>query len=344
MKIGLSQQTNYMKKVFLILFAAAISFICKAQVDPHFSQYYVYPSWLNPALTGAIDGDYRISAIYRNQWSNIANGFSTVGLSGDVVTNKNLNFGGSILQQTAGNGGFTYLTAHASIAYTGVKFGINGNQRLVFGLQAGMVQRRFNTSKFQFGDQWFAATGYNPNTPTTDIIANPSSTVFDAGAGMVYYDAAPNKKANIFLGFSANHITQPDDKFLSSSVVTTKFPIRYTVHGGVKINASEVLSITPNLLYLRQGNAEEKMLGAYAQIKASAITDVLLGFNYRFDDALVPFAGFYYKSFTLGLSYDINSSQLSKNIGTANSFEFSLSYTGRKNKELSGKNFICPRL
>jgi hypothetical protein len=70
----------------------------------------------------------------------------------------------------------------------------------------------------------------------------------------------------------------------------------------------------------------------------------LFGFNYRFDDALVPFAGFYYKSFTLGLSYDINSSQLSKNIGTANSFEFSLSYTGRKNKELSGKNFICPRL
>jgi len=26
----------------------------RAQVDPHFSQYYVYPMWLNPALTGAI--------------------------------------------------------------------------------------------------------------------------------------------------------------------------------------------------------------------------------------------------------------------------------------------------
>jgi hypothetical protein len=95
--------------------------ITKAQVDPHFSQYYVYPSWLNPALTGAIDGDYRVSAIYRNQWGNIANGFSTIGLSGDFVTNKNLNFGGSVLQQTAGNGGFTYTTAHASIAYTGVR-------------------------------------------------------------------------------------------------------------------------------------------------------------------------------------------------------------------------------
>ena len=333
-----------MKKLVFIFFATFISLFSKAQVDPHFSQYYVYPSWLNPALTGAIDGDYRVSAIYRNQWGNIANGFSTIGLSGDFVTNKNLNFGGSVLQQTAGNGGFTYTTAHASIAYTGVRFGVNGDQRLVFGLQGGMVQRRFNTSKFQLGDQWFSATGYNPNSPTTDIFASPTSTVFDAGAGIMYYDASPNKKANIFAGFSASHITQPDDKFLTSGTVVSKFPIRYTAHGGVKIKASESLSITPNVLYLRQGNSEEKMIGAYGQLKASDVTDVLLGFNYRFDDALVPFVGFYYKSFTLGLSYDINNSQLSKNIGSVNSFEFSLSYTGRKSKDLSSKNFICPRL
>jgi type IX secretion system PorP/SprF family membrane protein len=332
-----------MKKVFLILLATASTFIAKAQVDPHFSQYYVYPSWLNPALTGAIDGDYRVSAIYRNQWGNIANGFSTVGLSGDMVTNKNLNFGGSILQQTAGNGGFSYLTAYASIAYTGVKFGTNGNQHLVFGLQGGIVQRRFNTSKFQLGDQWNPITGYNPATATTDVFTNPSTTVFDAGAGITYYDAAPNKKANLFLGFSVSHLTQPDDNFTSGPIKGV-LPMRYIAHGGVKINTSETFSITPNLLYLRQGNAEEKMLGAYAQIKASSVTDFLFGFNYRIDDALVPFAGFYYKSFTLGLSYDINNSQLGKNIGTTNSFEFSLSYIGRKNKELAGKNFICPRL
>ena len=73
-----------MKKIILICFAVFVGLITKAQVDPHFSQYYVYPSWLNPALTGAIDGDYRVSAIYRNQWGNIANGFSTIGLSGDL--------------------------------------------------------------------------------------------------------------------------------------------------------------------------------------------------------------------------------------------------------------------
>ena len=333
-----------MKRIlFSILTIAACSSHVGAQVDPHFSEYYVYPSWLNPALTGAIDGDYRISAIYRNQWGNIANGFSTIGLSGDVVTNRNLNFGGSILQQTAGNGGYTYLTAYASIAYTGVRFGTDGNQRLVFGLQGGIVQRRFNTSKFQLGDQWNPITGYNPSTITTDVFTTPSSTVFDAGAGLAYYDAAPNRKANLFLGLSASHLTQPDDRF-TSGAVKGKLPVRYTAHGGVKLTLSEAFSITPNVLYLKQGTAEEKMAGAYAQLRASDNTDVMLGANYRFNDAIVPFAGLYYKSFTLGLSYDINSSDLGKVAGTTNSFELSISYTGRRNRELAGKNFVCPRL
>lgn len=333
-----------MKKIIIAITTLLSTSIVMAQVDPHFSQYYVYPSWLNPGLTGAIDGDYRVSAIYRSQWASIANGFSTAGLTADFTTNKNINFGGSILQQTAGNGGFTYTTAHASIAYTGIRFGAAGQQRLAIGFQAGMVQRRFNTAKFQLGDQWFSATGYNPNAPTTDVFANPTSTVLDIGAGIMYYDASPDKKANIFAGFSAAHLTQPDDKFISTGTVKSKFPIRYTLHGGVKWNVSDNFSITPNVLYLRQGNAEEKMVGAYAQIRISDVSDFLLGGNYRFNDALVPFAGYYYKNFTLGLSYDVNTSQLGRNISTVNSFEVSLTYVGRKSKELAGKNFICPRL
>src|SRR5688572_20795833 len=108
----------------------------KAQVDPHFSQYYVYPSWLNPALTGAFDGDYRISGIYRSQWGNVSSPYKTMGLSGDFTTNKNVNLGASILRQTAGDGGYMYTTAYANVAYTGVKMGAMGHQRLAFGIQA----------------------------------------------------------------------------------------------------------------------------------------------------------------------------------------------------------------
>src|SRR6185503_1994890 len=98
-----------------------------------------YPAWLNPALTGAFDGEYRISGIYRNQWGNISSPFSTPGLAVDFTTDKNINFGVSVLNQKAGNGGYNYTTAYGNIAYTGVKFGPGQTKRVVFGIQAGMI-------------------------------------------------------------------------------------------------------------------------------------------------------------------------------------------------------------
>jgi len=336
-----------MKKLASIIFIALALLsgrVANAQVDPHFSEYYIYPSWLNPALTGAIDGDYRISGIYRSQWSSISNGFSTAGLSGELNTNKDISLGGSLLQQKAGNGGYTYTTGYLSVAYTGIRFGANGYHRIAFGIQAGVVDRRFNSSKFQLGDQWNPITGYNPVVnQTAEVFSKTSSTVFDAGAGVVYYDANPDKKANIFGGFSVSHLTKPEDPF-TSGITKQTLPMRFTLHGGVKLNLSEVVSVTPNLLYLRQGNAEEKMAGAYMQLKANSMFDLLLGANYRFDDAIAPFVGFYYENLTLGLSYDINNSTLGKTATNANSFEISLSYTGKKSKNFTGEHFICPRL
>ena len=77
----------------LLLLLTGAGKAMQAQVDPHFTQYYVYPSWLNPALTGSFDGDYRVSGIYRSQWGNISKPFRTVGLGGEFVTNNNVNIG-----------------------------------------------------------------------------------------------------------------------------------------------------------------------------------------------------------------------------------------------------------
>ncbi len=311
----------------------------QAQIDPHFSEYYMYPSWLNPALTGAIDGDYRVSGIYRNQWNNT---FSTVGASGEYVTDKNINIGASLLQQSTGDAGYTYSTAYASLAYTGVRLGATGNHRIVFGMQAGMISRRFNQSKLVSYSQ------IDPNTGAIlsgsgDTYPNASATVFDAGAGVMYFDATPDQKVNVFGGFSASHLTQAESSFGTGSA-KEKLPIRYTLHGGAKIVVSDVVSITPNFLYLKENNAEEKMLGAYVQMKANATTDLMLGANYRLKDAFVPFVGFYHERFVLGIAYDVTASDLSKAVPNTNSFEISLSFTGKKTKNYPSEHFVCPRL
>jgi type IX secretion system PorP/SprF family membrane protein len=158
----------------------------------------------------------------------------------------------------------------------------------------------------------------------------------------LYFDAQPGKKANVFAGFSASHITRPTDAFGTNSGATV--PVRYTVHGGVRINLAENFSLTPNFLYLKQRSASEKMFGAYASVKAMEDTEFLLGANYRFEDALSPFVGFYYKNMVLGVSYDVNTSDLGKMAKGSNSFEISLSFIGKKRAKTPEAEFVCPRL
>lgn len=311
-----------------------------SQTDPHFSQYYSYPLWLNPALTGAIDGNYRVTAMYRSQWGGVSNPFTTPGISADIPTNKNVSIGINVMNQKAGNIGYSNLTGYLTMAYNGVRFGYH---QISMGMALGIINRRFDPSKFQTGDQWNPITGYDPTAGGTEVLNKTSATAFDAGAGAVYYDGTPGKKANLFFGISAYHLSQPQDPFLSDGT-HDKMPMRLTAHGGLKFNLTEDVSITPNLLYMRQGNAQEKMIGAYTQMRVNDFTDFLLGANYRFKDALSPYAGVYYKNFMIGVSYDVNASDLGKVAGNANNFEISLTLIGRKPVQADGVPFVCPRL
>jgi len=333
-------------KVNLMLLGAIITGQkTQAQVDPHFSQYYVYPSWLNPALTGAFDGDYRVSGIYRNQWRSVSSPFSTPGVALDFTTNKNINIGGSLLTQTAGEGGYVYTTGYANFAYTGGKFGNGDFKRLTFGLQLGFIQKRFNPSKMTFGDQWNAATGFDPSAVSSDIanVANVRSSAFDAGAGVMYFDAEPGKKANFFGGYSASHLTRPEDKFFGANS-NGRTPMRHTFHAGMRIGLSNNFSLTPNALFLKQGTATETMLGATGTVKLNEQTDFMLGANYRFNDAISPFVGVTFNNFLLSAAYDVNTSDLGRLVNGTSSFEISLTYIGRKSVKTPEVEFVCPRL
>ena len=210
------------------------------------------------------------------------------------------------------------------------------------GMQLGIIRRAFNPSKLTFGDQWNPITGYNPGATSAEVFSRTAATSFDAGAGILYYDAQPGKKANVYGGISVSHLTRPDDKFSNSG--NARIPMRYTVHAGVRLTLSDILSITPNALYLRQGKSQEKMVGAYAQLRAGMGTDVMLGANYRFNDAISPYAGFTWNNLLIGVSYDVNTSDLGKMVNGSNSFEISLSFIGKKSARTPEVEFVCPRL
>jgi type IX secretion system PorP/SprF family membrane protein len=331
---------RYLIKTGLLLLMLVAAIAGNAQTDPHFSQYYAYPVWLNPALTGAIDGNYRVTAMYRSQWGGVSNAFATPGISADFVTNKNVSFGLNVMNQRAGTIGYSYMTGYATMAYNGVRFGYH---QISMGMALGVLNRRFDQSKFTSGSLWNQYLGPAPvGTSNGETLAKTSAIAFDAGVGAVYFDGTPGKKGNFFGGISAYHLTQPTDPFLAGN--NEKMPMRLTAHVGLKYNLNEDVSITPNVLYMRQGNVDEKMLGAYTQMRVNETTDFLLGANYRLNDAVSPYAGVYYKNYMISVSYDVNMSDLGKVAGNANNFEISLTLIGRKSVKQDAVPFVCPRL
>lgn len=330
-----------MKKLLTII---SFSLLCitgatrvSAQIDPHFSQYYANPLWLNPGLTGVIDGDYRVSINAKEQWGSISSAYTTAGASFDVAPVKNLSFGGMILNQNAGDIGYNYLSALASAAYR-IRFGSAGLDMVNFGVQAGILNKSFDASKITLGSQ-FDGSAYNGNLPFNESFTATNTLVPDVNAGVMYFDGNGDKRVNTFFGASANHLTRPVDRFLGNDI---RVPIRFTGHGGARVKVTDVLDITPNGLYMKQGNAREASAGAYAQYYINPETDLLFGANYRFDDASILFLGMHIKNVAVGVSYDFNTSSLNRATGSKGGLELSVSFTSRG--RVAGPNFYCPRL
>jgi type IX secretion system PorP/SprF family membrane protein len=259
-----------------------------------------------------------------------------------MATNKNCNIGFNVLNQSTNDKAYNFTNAYLTMAYTGVRFGSNADHYLVMAMQCGYMNRRFDVGKLQFGDQWTSGLGYDPSMSSGEAFTKSSISSFDAGAGIAYYDASPNKKISLFGGISAFHITRPVYPFLADGD-QQRLPVRYSVHAGARIIASDLLSIVPNALYMREGNADEKMIGTYFQLYATETTDLLFGANYRLNDAIAPFAGFYYNGLTLGISYDVNASYKAAGATKGNSLEVSLSFVGQKKNSVRTKSFYCPR-
>ena len=55
-----------MKKISILIFSLALSLAINAQ-DIHFSQFYMAPLNLNPALTGVMNCQQRLAGNYRNR-------------------------------------------------------------------------------------------------------------------------------------------------------------------------------------------------------------------------------------------------------------------------------------
>lgn len=328
---------NKIMMALLLLMGAAGRL--QAQVDPHFSQYYAYPLWLNPALTGVMNGDVRVNGNYKNQWATVGKGYQTGALSVDMRPTEKVGVGLTILNQAAGDAGFNYFSAYGSLGYA-IAISNDGNQKLSFGVQAGLINRSFDMSKLQFGSQYNSEFGFDPTMASLENFSTTNSTIFDANAGVFYYNGDPMANVNAFGGFSVSHLSRPKDPF--STAADGKLPIRYVLHGGLRIRVNESFDIVPNAVFIRQLNADIKAFGAYSEFKLQNENGLILGGLLRMSDAAVADVGYHFNSTIIGVSYDFNTSSLTRATNGQGGLELSFSYVFHK--RISEPEPICPRL
>lgn len=337
---------KFIRGLTLLFIGLMLSWTVEAQ-DIHYSQYHLSPLTTNPAMTGAYEGTFRIGGLYREQWGSILeNQFQTpsIYLDAPIIRgfgkNDWIGIGVHVLNDRAGTAALTNLTAMASLAYH-LGIGKKANTYLSLGAQGGYVQKRLDQSKLIFKDQF--VDGVLVQTTSQDLsnisADNVSYPDFQLGAVLNSYITS---KLNMYLGFSAYHITSPEDAFM----ITNELATRMQANAGMNIDISNKATLSPRVLFQTQAGATETvpqlMLGYHLNPEKSITFNI--GAGYRVADAIIPMVGLDIAGFKVGVAYDVNVSDLSSSTNNRGGWEIAAAYTAKVYKNPVVKPVLfCPR-
>lgn len=331
-----------MKKKFLISYSILLLLgtALKAQ-DFHLSMYDAGPLFLNPALTGVVDANFRVHAQYRNQWRSVAfKPYNTALISLDAPKGK-WGFGGQIMNMRAGVGNYNVLQGLFSVSYA-VPLDKNKYHNLSFGIQAGATQKTVEAGLYTFDNQYTNTNGgyFDKSLSSGETYNRQSFITEQVNAGFMYFNAKQQARLNPFFGYSAFNLTNQRETYYQTS---NKLPIRHYIHAGLRINVTELFYILPKVLIMMQKNATEQLysidMGYFFKEQEFY---ALAGLNYRNKDAAVFYVGARKNNYIAKIAYDANTSTLKDASQYRGAFEISFTYLGKKSKTKEIRH--CPRL
>ena len=323
---------KYSRKLAVALALTAGTLSMQAQ-DMHFSQFNGAPMILNPALTGNFSGMYRVTGIFRNQWSSVTTPYVTFGasidgpLKKDVAIADYLSAGLSVYNDRSGDGNLANLTALGSLAYH--KFlGEDEKMSLSVGLQGGYTQKSIDLSRLYWQDEFYNG-GFQPGTTGEQL--NPKVKYFTANAGLSFGHRISDN-FSWQLGVAGHNLNQPNESLLKKQNNEVGLGMRINAQVGAIIKGGERLNILPAFMYQTQTSATEMIAGTeFLYIVGdpdiqSVATGVFVGGWYRFGDAALITGGIEFKGFRVGFAYDYNMSDLKVASGGNGGFEIALRY------------------
>jgi type IX secretion system PorP/SprF family membrane protein len=337
-----------------IAFLAPLSFL--AAQDIHFSQYLNSPMNLGPGMTGVYGGDTRFTGNYRNQWSRVPVPYTT--FSG-VVENKfyptKLRYdrfltGGLVINyDRQGTLNLTSLQVGIPVSYT-LPLVKKGNPLahnfLTIGVLPLFGQRSFGTGNISFDEQYVNRM-YNMQNPTGESqLSITSLNYLDVSTGVNYRWQAKAYRSKVDLGVGWHHMNRPNHDFWQGED-QVRLASRYSFYSSVLFQVRPVIDLVGQGNYQRQGGYRELAFGGGARfhLNRNPYHEFALqaGVNYRQtnNDAIIPHLEAHWRTWTLGLSYDITLSNARTVNDRRGGPELALIYRLYKVKPLS-KFKSCP--
>ena len=326
--------------------AVKISLICSIALsansylaqDIHFSQFDNSPLNLNPALTGAMDNDYRFAMNHKTQWNSISIPYATYSFSYDMVMLKGANekshFGVGLLAFTDKAGTSEFKNSLYAVSLSS-SISLNSNNKLAIGLQVGSGQKSVKYDQLSWDNQFSNGT-YDSNLPSGESAIGQKTDYIDISTGIFLY--GNKNKVKYEYGASYFHVNNPKINFIGANKEILSAKI--TAHGKLIIKLPEkttkpVSYLVPKFWYLRQGGHQEIYIGTlYETIIQGAARYTTyrnqvkfgVGGYYRVGDSFVIVTTFDHSRMSLGLSYDVNTSKLSEVSSFRGGIEISLIY------------------
>lgn len=312
--------------------------------DIHFSQYHYSPLNLSPSQTGLMNGDIRANAFYRQQWKSITVPYKTFGIAYDQVVGlpslKGSRHSGGIMinNDRAGDGNFGTLQLMLSYARL-IALGNDSVHFISLGAQAGFGYSSLDINKLTFDNQYNGDV-YNPQASSGETFDRTSYIYPDVNAGITWMSIFSNQ--TLYIGGGFQHLISSDQSLLGEE---NGLPRHLQAHVSCWLNRDSKISFFPSVYIGKQGKFQELLFGSEIKFRSgeNSIRDksFSLGLHYRNNDALIPSFALQYDLWRLGISYDINTSDLNTVSNSRGGPEINLTYLMKKIRYTKVKN-ICP--
>jgi type IX secretion system PorP/SprF family membrane protein len=308
--------------------------------DPHFSQFYANPMYLNPSFAGTAICP-RLIMNYRNQWPAIPGSFVTYNASFDQFFKKIE--GGLAVMALADRQGEGNLATQSVAGIYSFHTPLSRELSLASGFQVRFASKTIDWDKLTFSDMIDARNGFVNNTG--EVMGRTVHSYMDFAWGFLLYTE------KFFGGFAIDHLTEPDEGFNNTSLLPRKytghFGFQIPIGGGSVYSMKAPTTLSPNFVFQKQWYYHQTNYGLY--INKEPIIGGIWFRHFvnkkedvaRYAESLIFLLGFQYDKFKFGYSYDYTLSSLSNASGGAHEFSFTLNMNCPQPSR-KFKRIVCP--